>query len=155
MCTLVLTLGYACILAILTCLDPSEQFAVYWTCMQYYSVHLRWCWCWCWCWWCCTVPSCDYIWQTYLCFLTCMFSYAHVRTLSMQVNGVNLLRIHSTGPYAYALTLLDTLFTREEQHPCLLFKSSKSEKPGLDPVRVEILLCKLLLYYYCPSASLQ
>ena len=73
-----------------------------------------------------------------------MVSYAHVRTLSMQVNGVNL-RIHSNGPYAYALTLLDTLFTREEQHPCLLFKSSKSKKPGLDPVRVEILLCKLLL----------
>ena len=27
--------------------------------------------------------------------------------LSIQVNGVNLLRIHSTGPYAYALRLLD------------------------------------------------
>ena len=40
-----------------------------------------------------------------VCSLTCMISYAHVRTLSMQVNGVNLLRIHSTGPYAYALTL--------------------------------------------------
>ena len=63
----------------------------------------------------------------------------------MQMNGVNLLRIHSTGPYAYALTLLDTLFTREEQHPCLLFKLSKSEKPGLDSVRVEILLVS---YYY-------
>ena len=82
-------------------------------------------------------------------FLTCMISYAYVCTLSMQVNGVNLLRIHSTGPYAYALTLLDTLFTREEQHPCLLFKLSNSEKPGLDPIRVEILLCKLLLYLIC------
>ena len=60
----------------------------------------------------------------------------------MQVNGVNLLRIHSTGPYMYATKLLDTLFTREEQHPCLLFKSSKSEKPELDRVRVEKLLCK-------------
>ena len=55
--------------------------------------------------------------------------------------------------------LLDTLFTREEQHPCLLFKSSKSEKPGLDPIRVKILLSKLLLYLmcvnHCPKASLQ
>ena len=34
----------------------------------------------------------------------------------------------------------------------LPFKSSKSEKPGLDPVRVEILLCKLLLYVHsCPK----
>ena len=62
--------------------------------------------------------------------------------LSMQVNGVNLLRIHSTGPYMYATKLLDVLFTREEQYPCLLVKSSKSEKPELDCVRVEKLLGK-------------
>ena len=58
---------------------------------------------------------------------------------------MNLLRIHSATPYGYALTLLDTLFTREEQHQCLLFKSKKSEKPGLDTVRVE----KLLGKFYC------
>ena len=60
----------------------------------------------------------------------------------LQVNGVNLLRVHSTHPYGYALTLVDTLFTREEQSQCLMFKSKKSEKPGLDPARVEKILGK-------------
>ena len=58
------------------------------------------------------------------------------------MNGVNLLRVHSTHPYGYALTLVDTLFTREEQSQCLMFKSKKGEKPGLDPARVEKILGK-------------
>ena len=56
------------------------------------------------------------------------------------MNGVNLLRLHSTHPYGYALTLLDTLFTREEQNQCLMFNSKKSGRPGLDPVKVEKML---------------
>ncbi|MCG8625123.1 MAG: hypothetical protein MJE68_24385 [Proteobacteria bacterium] len=45
--------------------------------------------------------------------------------------------LHSTYRYGYALTLLDTLFTREEQNQCLMFKSKKSDKPGLDTAKVE------------------
>ena len=63
----------------------------------------------------------------------------------IQVNGVNLLRLHSEHPYGYALTLLDTLFTREEQFQCLMFKSKKSDKPALDPIRVE----KILGEFHC------
>lgn len=66
------------------------------------------------------------------------------------MNGVNLLRLHSSTPYGYGLTLIDTLFTREEQNECLMFKSKKSEKPGLDPVRVE----KILGEYFYISGTL-
>ena len=55
---------------------------------------------------------------------------------------MNLLRVHSTSPYGYALSLLDTLFMREEQHWSLLFKSKKSDKPAQDPVKVEKILRK-------------
>jgi hypothetical protein len=41
---------------------------------------------------------------------------------------------------------LDTLFTREE-HQSLLFKSKKSDKPALDPARVEKILCKFTVFY--------
>ena len=43
-----------------------------------------------------------------------------------------------TSFYGYALTLVDTFFTREEQNQCLMFKSKKSDKPGLDPAREEV-----------------
>lgn len=71
------------------------------------------------------------------------------------MNGVNLLRLHSSTPYGYALTLVDTLFTREEQHQCLMFKSKKSEKPALDPVRVEKILGEYFrVLYNCTLAYL-
>ena len=60
---------------------------------------------------------------------------------------MNLLRVHSTSPYGYALSLLDTLFTREEQHQSLLFKSKKSDKPALDPVKVEKILCEFTVCF--------
>ena len=54
-----------------------------------------------------------------------------------QVGGVNVLRLPSRDAYSFALQLLDILFTKEELQSSLLFKSKKSEKPGLDQSRVE------------------
>jgi hypothetical protein len=62
----------------------------------------------------------------------------------VQVNGINLLRIPARDAYAYGLNLLDSLFSKEELFTSLLFKSKKSEKPGLDSVRVEKLLGKFI-----------
>lgn len=56
------------------------------------------------------------------------------------VGGVNVMRLPSRDAYSFALQLLDILFTKEEQGTSLLFKSKKSEKPGLDRERVEKLL---------------
>lgn len=61
------------------------------------------------------------------------------------MNGVNLLRIPSRDAYAYALALMDVLFTKEELAMSLLFKSKKSEKPGLDRERVEKVLGEYML----------
>jgi len=56
------------------------------------------------------------------------------------LNGVNLLRLPSRDAYSYGLQLMDILFTKEELSKSLLFKSKKSEKPGLDQERVAKLL---------------
>ena len=53
---------------------------------------------------------------------------------------MNLLRMHSRDAYAYCLPLMDSLFTKEELAQSLLFKSKKSDKPGLDSARVEKML---------------
>ena len=63
--------------------------------------------------------------------------------LLLKVNGINLLKVHATDEFAYGRLLLDTLFTRAELKDSLVFKSTKSEKPGLDKKRVELLLSKL------------
>ena len=55
----------------------------------------------------------------------------------MQVNGVNLQRIPARDAYSYGLALLDALFSRDELGQSLVFRSKKSSKPGLDPLRVE------------------
>lgn len=47
-----------------------------------------------------------YVWQNL---------YDNCTFLTMQVNGVNLLRIPSKDAYAYGRTLLDHLFTKQEQ----------------------------------------
>ena len=65
----------------------------------------------------------------------CAVYYSCITFVNACRNGVNLLRIHST-----CTKLPNMLFTRQEQHPCLLLKSSKSQKPELDHVRVEELL---------------
>lgn len=56
------------------------------------------------------------------------------------INGVNIMRLPSRDAYSFALQLLDMLFSKEELSSALLFKSKKSEKPGLDKTRVEKLL---------------
>lgn len=55
-------------------------------------------------------------------------------------NGINVMRIPSQDAYAFGLQLIDILFTKSELASSLLFKSKKSEKPGLDKVRVERML---------------
>ena len=57
-----------------------------------------------------------------------------------KVNGVLMSRIPARCAYAFGLRLLDVLFTKEELGSSLLFKTKKSEKPGLDSVKVEQLL---------------
>lgn len=61
----------------------------------------------------------------------------------LKVNGINLLNLHATNELAYGKMLLDTLFTRTKLKESLLFASKKSEKPGLDRRKMELLLSKL------------
>ncbi len=49
--------------------------------------------------------------------------------ISLAYDGHNLLKIHARDQYAYARTLLDVLFSKEEQKNCLLYKSAQSSKP--------------------------
>ena len=44
--------------------------------------------------------------------------------------------IPARDAYAFGLVLMDSLFTKEELAVSLLYKSKKSEKPGLDENRV-------------------
>ena len=44
------------------------------------------------------------------------------------------------NPYAFALSAISVLFSNEELGGSLLFKSKKSEKPGLEQKRVETFL---------------
>ena len=46
----------------------------------------------------------------------------------------------SRDAYAFALQLMDVLFTKEELASSLIFPSKKSDKPALDPQRVQQLL---------------
>ena len=67
-----------------------------------------------------------------------------------QIGSINLLRLPAPTPYAFALSALDVLFTKEELSTSLLFELKKSDKPGLDHQKVEVLLSKsTLLYSYC------
>ena len=59
---------------------------------------------------------------------------------STHINGINVMRIPSRDAYSFGLQLMDVLFTKEELASSLLFKSKKSEKPGLDGERVQRLL---------------
>ena len=56
------------------------------------------------------------------------------------INGINVLRLPARDKYAFGLQLLDVLFTKEKLASSLLFKSKKSEKPGLDKARVQQLM---------------
>ena len=62
----------------------------------------------------------------------------------LKVSGINLLNLHASNELAYGRMLLDALFTRTELKDSLVFASKKSEKPGLDRRKEEMLLSKLL-----------
>lgn len=55
-------------------------------------------------------------------------------------NGIHIMHLPSRDAYSFGLQLLDIMFTKEELASSLLFKSKKSDKPGLDRARVERML---------------
>ena len=56
------------------------------------------------------------------------------------INGINVMRISSRDAYRFTLQLMDVLFMKEELASSLIFQSKKSDKPALDPQRVQQLL---------------
>ncbi len=66
----------------------------------------------------------------------------------MQINGINLKTLPARDAYAYALCLMDALFTQEEMAVSLLFASKRSSKTALDRLRVEKILGKLSLRFH-------
>ena len=54
----------------------------------------------------------------------------------MQINGRNVMRLPARDAYAFALLLMDAMFSKEELSVSLLYKSDKSKKPGLDEEKV-------------------
>lgn len=67
-----------------------------------------------------------------------------------RVNGVDVSSLPAKDAYNYALILLGTLFSKEELGRSLMYQSSKSHKPGLDPKRVKKLL-NLVQKCYTPK----
>ena len=63
------------------------------------------------------------------------------------INGINVMSLQSRNVYSFGLQLMDLLFTKDELSSSLLFISKKSEKPGLDPQRVNQLLSILYTRY--------
>ncbi len=55
----------------------------------------------------------------------------------MQINGRNVMRLPARDAYAFALLLMDAMFSKEELSVSLLYKSDKSKKPGLDEEKVK------------------
>ena len=55
----------------------------------------------------------------------------------VQVKRVSIHRINARDAYAFALQVLDMMFTKDELSKSLLFRSKKSDKPGLDKDEVE------------------
>lgn len=56
------------------------------------------------------------------------------------VNGKNVMRLPATEPYNFGFQLLDMFFTKEELSKSPLYESKKSDKPALDPLKVEKVL---------------
>jgi hypothetical protein len=67
----------------------------------------------------------------------------------LQVNGVNLLRLPARDAYSYALSLVDVLYKKEDLSSSLLFRSSKSDKPGLPKLGVDKLFGKCTPHFAC------
>ena len=62
-------------------------------------------------------------------------------TITDNVGGINVALLPAKDAYAYALILLDAMFTKEELSQSLMFKTSKSSKPPLDEKRIQRLIC--------------
>lgn len=56
------------------------------------------------------------------------------------IDEVDISSLPARNAYSYALTVLDTLFSKDELGASLMFKSPKSTKPALDEKRVKQLL---------------
>ena len=61
---------------------------------------------------------------------------------SQQVNGLSLLAIPGTTPYAFALNVLDVLFTKAELAESLLQSSRRSSRKALGETQVQLLYRK-------------
>ena len=66
----------------------------------------------------------------------------YIILLYKQVDGINLLQMPARDMAAYGRSLLDVLFTKEEQGSCVILKTKKSIKPPLSPRRVQKLFGK-------------
>ena len=57
-------------------------------------------------------------------------------------NRVDVLSIPARDVFSYGQLLLDVFFTREVLSNSLVYKSSKSDKPGMDTDRVKTIFCE-------------
>ena len=55
---------------------------------------------------------------------------------------MNLMNVPADTPYALALGALPLLFTKEELATSLMHCSKRSERMGLDPEKIELLMSK-------------
>ena len=69
----------------------------------------------------------------------------YIILLYKQVDGINLLQMPARDTAAYGRSLLDVLFTKEEQGSCVILTTKKSIKPPLSPRRVQKLFG---MHYY-------
>ena len=70
---------------------------------------------------------------------------------SHQVNGLSLLAISGTTPYAFALNVLDVLFTKAELAGSLLQASRSTTRKAFDEAKVQFLYRKSSCSILCDS----
>ena len=63
--------------------------------------------------------------SSYVCTVACS-SYYYI--IILQINGRKVMRIPARDAYAFALQLMDTLFTKEEMSKSLLYKSDNIKR---------------------------
>ena len=68
-------------------------------------------------------------------YMSIIHGVARIFTSLLQATPGMFAGLPTYTPYAFALAAISILFTNEELGSSLLFKSKKSEKPGLDPKR--------------------
>ena len=72
---------------------------------------------------------------------------------SQQVNGLSLLLVSGTTPYAFALNVLDILFTKAELAGSLLEASRRSTRKALDKTKVQLLYRKSSCSILCDDSN--